>query len=137
MSSDIRGRVLDLHVYSLGPRGGFRTSTYSIWAPSRGPMTSSQYALLVPALYSGRGPVVPPGLSVHGTSLRLEASSPPAFNVSSRGAPYCAQDMDKLLLGRASVNDHSTHYRCRHFCVSAMCRPCIVRRVTPWQAVVS
>jgi hypothetical protein len=56
-----------LHESSEPPRLTSRPLT-------RGGMTSSQHALFIPALRSGRGPVLPRVQWARGTSLRLEAS---------------------------------------------------------------
>jgi hypothetical protein len=83
MSPDLHGRVLDIHACGLDPYGrvldllGWHLDPWQV-----GPKSSGQHAPSVSTLRSDRGPVLARGPWVCGTSLRREASSPPAFNVS-------------------------------------------------------
>jgi hypothetical protein len=77
---DPYGRVLNLHECRPGPYG--RVLDLLVWHSNpqqAGPKSSGQHVPLVPTLRWDRGPVLPHGPWARGTSLQLEASSPPAF----------------------------------------------------------
>jgi hypothetical protein len=105
---------LDLNVYrpvSRPPHLASRPLT-------REPKSSSQHAILVPALRLERVPVLPHGSWAHATSLRLEASLSPAFN-ERRGRALLCTEHGHASLCCAGTNDRSEHYQCMQLCFSA------------------